>query len=58
MTQEDIEQVIKDQPKIWVVRKENPKDDKEKKAEKEKEKEQEKEQAKEKDQGKATVGEK
>ena len=37
MNQEDIEQVIKDQPEIWVVTEieENPKEDKEKKVEKE-----------------------
>lgn len=54
MTQEDIEQVIKDQSEIWVVTKENSKEDKEKKVEKDKEKEK----AKEKDKGKEIVGEK
>ena len=56
MTQEDIEQVIKDQPEIWVVteKEESPKANKEKKVEKG----QEKEQAKEKDKGKTTVGQK
>ena len=34
MTQEDIEQVIKDQPEIWVVTEENPEEDKQKKIEK------------------------
>lgn len=52
MTQEDIEQVIKDQPKLWVVTEENPKEDKEKKVEKDQEKE------KDKDKGKEIVGEK
>ena len=56
MTQEYIEQVIKDQPEIWHVIEieENSMEDKEKKAEKE----QEKEQAKAKDKGKAIAGEK
>ena len=47
MTQEDIKQVIKDQPEIWAATEENPKEEKEKKVEKEKE--QEKEPAKEKE---------
>jgi hypothetical protein len=51
MTQEDIEKVIKDQPKIWATTEENPK-------EKKPEKDQEKEKEKEKDKGKAIVGEK
>ena len=54
MTQEDIEQVIKDQLEIWATTDENPKEDKEKKTEKD----QEKEKAKEKDKGKETIGEK
>ena len=58
MTQEDIEQVIKDQPKIWVVVEveDSPTEDTKKKVEKEQEKEKEK--AKEKEKGKVTVGEK
>ena len=68
MTQEDIEQVIKDQPDLWVASEEAPKGKKEKEKEKEKEKdkgkeketkpEKDKEEAKEKDKGKATIGEK
>lgn len=72
MTQEEIEQVIKDQPEIWAVIEENPKEEKEKKTTREKEqkkepakdkekkaeKDQEKDKAKEKDKGKATLGEK
>ena len=60
MTQEDIEQVIKDQPKIWVATEENPKEKEEKEKEQEKEptKDQEKNKAKEKDKGKATLNEK
>ena len=54
MTQEDIEQVIKDQPEIWAVTEENPKEDKENKAKKD----QEKDKAKEKYKGKATLDEK
>ena len=54
MTQEDIEQVIKDQQEIWVAIEENPKEDKQKKIEKD----QEKEKTKEKDKGKETVGKK
>jgi hypothetical protein len=49
MTHEDIKQVIKDQPEIWVVIEENPKE----KEEKEKEKEQEKEPAKDQEKAKA-----
>ena len=41
MTQEDIEQVIKDQPEIWVASEENPKEKEEKEIEKEKDKEKE-----------------
>ena len=59
MTQEDIEQVIKNQLEIWV---ENPEKEKEKEKGKGKEKETElekdKEEVKEKDKGKATIGEK
>ena len=58
MTQEDIEQVIKDQPEIWVVREENTKEEKEKRQEKDPIKDQEKEKAKQKDKGKVTLGEK
>ena len=62
MTQEDIEQVIKDQSQLWVASKENPKEKKEKEKDKGKEKENEsvkdKEEAKEKDKGKATISEK
>ena len=47
MTQEDIEQVIKDQPEIWVVSEENPQEKKKKEKEKGKGKEKEKEQDKE-----------
>ena len=54
MTQEDIEQVIKDQPEIWAVKEENPKEEKEKKTKED----QEKEKAKEKDKGKETAREK
>ena len=59
MIEEDIEQVIKDQPEIWVEnpREENEKDkDKGKEHEKDPAKEQEK--AKEKDKGKAPLNEK
>ena len=38
MTQEDIEQVIKDQPEIWVASEENPKEKEEKEKEKDKDK--------------------
>ena len=68
ITQEEIEQVIKDQPEIWAVVEENPKEEKEKETEQEKEpakdmekkaeKDQEKDKAKEKDKGKATLDEK
>ena len=62
MTQENIEQVIKDQPELGVASEENPKEKKEKEKDKGKEKENEpvkdKEEAKEKDKGKETIGEK
>jgi hypothetical protein len=62
MTQEDIEQVIKDQPELWVTSEENPKEKKEKEKDKGKKKENEpakdKEEAKEKDKGKAPLAEK
>ena len=64
MTQEDIEQVIKDQIEIWAMIEENPKEKEEKKKEKEKEqekeptKDQENDKAKEKDKGKETLGKK
>ena len=58
MTQEDIEQVIKDQPEIWVVTEENLEKEKEKEQEKEPAKDQEKSKVKEKDKGKATLSEK
>ena len=62
MTQEDIEQVIKDQLELWVASKDNPKEQKEKEKDKGKEKqnepEKDKEESKEKDKGKATISEK
>ena len=58
MTQEDIDQVIKDQLEIWAATEENPKEKDEKEKEKEPTKDMEKDKTKEKDKGKATLGEK
>ena len=65
MMQEDIEQVIKDQPEIWVKKAEKEKGkgkekekEKGKGKEKETEPEKDKEEVKEKDKGKESIGEK
>ena len=65
MTQEDIEQVIKDKPEIWVEKLEKEKEkgkenkkQKDKGKEKETEPEKDKEEVKEEDKDKASIGEK